>query len=218
MKYTTLLMIALGLSLVACEQNKATSTKTDKKAHANHKHQHGDKGHKHDHKGAQKDHDHKGHDHKGHAGHDHQHGHKHDHKGHDHKHAADQANANIPKDQSGKKLSENKHYWVEYTPSINPIPFQKLFDLDVKVFDGKDKKTPIATAKLDQVRAIMPAHKHGMNVKPVVESKGKGQFQVKGMRFHMKGQGEHGQWVLEMIINDGKTIDTVKYDLQCCRS
>ena len=123
----------------------------------------------------------------------------------------------IPKDQSGSALSEGGHFFLTYTPSLNPIPFQKLFSLDVKVFDAKDKTTALKGVSLDQVRATMPAHKHGMNVEPSIKKTGDGAFLVEGMRFHMKGTGRNGYWLLEFVLNDGKNVDTVKFDLQCCR-
>lgn len=124
----------------------------------------------------------------------------------------------IPVDQSGQALSQNGQFFLTFTPSVNPIAFQKLFALNVNIFDGKDKKTPLKNVTLDQVRATMPAHKHGMNVEPAIKKTGDGTFRVEGMRFHMKGAGQNGYWLLEFVVNDGKKVDTVKFDLQCCRS
>lgn len=140
------------------------------------------------------------------------------HAGHDHAgHGAGGADETIPKDQSGGALTKDKKFFVSYTPSINPIPFQELFDLEIKVLTAQEPRKPVADAKLDDVRATMPAHKHGMKVKPTIEAAGPGTFRVKGMRFHMRGDGEHGLWALEVVAREGETIDVARFDLQCCR-
>jgi len=144
---------------------------------------------------------------------------KHDaHHGMDHAmHHGDAPNpSGIPEDQSGAGMTKQGKFYVTFAPTKNPIPFQDLFGLEVGVF-APDKKTPAKTAKLDQVRAIMPAHKHGMNVEPEVKATGEGTFAVSGMRFHMQGEGDDGKWVLELVINDGNDIDTFSHELQCCR-
>lgn len=119
-------------------------------------------------------------------------------------------------DQSGEGLTVGKKFWVKYTPRTNPIPFQELFELELEVLDPADKTTPIAGAKLDQVRAVMPAHKHGMKVKPLVTELAPGKFLVEGMRFHMRGKGDDGLWVLEAVINHEGEIDQTSFDIQCC--
>jgi flagellum-specific peptidoglycan hydrolase FlgJ len=119
-------------------------------------------------------------------------------------------------DQSFSGMSEQGKFWVEITPEPNPIPFQELFVLDVRVLDPEDKKTPVENVEIDQVRATMPAHKHGMKVEPKVAKQEAGVFVVEGMKFHMQGPGKHGRWVIEAVLNDGSTVDKVSYDVQCC--
>jgi hypothetical protein len=127
------------------------------------------------------------------------------------------AMADIPPDQSRAGWSERKKFYVEVTPSPNPIPFQELFELDVRVYESDQASSPAADVQLDQVRAIMPAHDHGMKVEPAIKQTDPGAFRVRGMRWHMKGPGEDGHWVLELVLNAGSTIDTATFDLQCCR-
>lgn len=123
-----------------------------------------------------------------------------------------------PADQSGQGKSEGGHFWVSYKPTPNPIPFEDSFDLELKVFKGEDQQTPLATAKLDQVRATMPSHNHGMKVEPtIVPGASPGTFLIQGMRFHMQGKGEDGRWLLEFVLRDGATIETASFDVQCCR-
>ncbi|MGM0559392.1 MAG: hypothetical protein ACQEVA_23615 [Myxococcota bacterium] len=130
---------------------------------------------------------------------------------------ADEDEAAEPRsDQSFAGLSENENFYVEITPEPNPIPFQELFTLEIRVLDPSDKKTPVEGVSIDQVRATMPAHKHGMKVKPEAQKQDDGTFLVDGMKFHMQGPGEHGRWVIEAVLNDGETVEKVSYDVQCC--
>lgn len=111
-------------------------------------------------------------------------------------------------------MTAQKKFFVEVSPTPNPIPFQQLFALDVQILDAH--KQPLDGASIDDVRAIMPAHNHGMNVKPEVTPQGGGKFRIEGMRFHMRGDGEDGLWVLELVINHQGTIDQTAFEIQCC--
>jgi hypothetical protein len=111
-------------------------------------------------------------------------------------------------------MTAQKKFFVEVSPTPTPIPFQQLFALDVQI-SGADKQ-PLEGASIDDVRAIMPAHNHGMNVKPEVTAQGGGKFRVEGMRFHMRGDGDDGLWVLELVINHQGTIDQTAFEVQCC--
>ncbi len=111
-------------------------------------------------------------------------------------------------------LTAREKFFVTITPEPSPIPFQELFALNVKVTDAQ--KNPIENVSIDDVRAIMPAHNHGMNVKPEITATGNGTFRVEGMRFHMRGDGEDGLWVLELVINHRGVIDQTSFEVQCC--
>lgn len=121
-------------------------------------------------------------------------------------------------DQSRSGSTTNGHYAVDVVPEPNPIPFQQLFRLKVDVWQSKDRETPARGVSLDQVRARMPAHDHGMKTAPEVVDKGPGAFVVEGMRFHMRGNGEDGRWVLELVLNGEQGIDDVNFEYQCCIS
>lgn len=124
----------------------------------------------------------------------------------------------IPADQSGAALTLNKKFFVAYEPSINPIPFNKIFTIKVTVSDPADRAKLLSDVKLDDVRITMPAHGHGMKVKHTVEPGDKpGVFIVRGVQLHMNGEGDHGRWRFEFVVNDGATIDQASFDVQCCR-
>jgi hypothetical protein len=123
----------------------------------------------------------------------------------------------IPEDQTMKGMSEGKNFFVVITPEPNPIPFQEVFEMEVKVFGAEGDENTVEDVALDQVRATMPAHGHGMKTEPKITELSPGTFRVEGMKFHMQGEGEHGLWVVETVINQGDTIDQAKFDAQCCR-
>jgi hypothetical protein len=122
----------------------------------------------------------------------------------------------IPDDQALAGMTEADNFYVVVTPEPNPIPFQELFELEVKVFSSDAAEAPVDGVALDQVRATMPAHGHGMKTKPKVTRTGPGTFRVEGMKFHMQGEGKHGLWVVETVLSEDGTIDQAKFDVQCC--
>lgn len=115
-------------------------------------------------------------------------------------------------------LTEGEQFFVRITPAPAPVPFQELFSLNVTLLKT-DRTTPVKNASIDDVQAIMPAHNHGMNVKPHITPQGDGQFLIEGMRFHMRGDGDDGLWVLKLAIQDkdSATIDTTALPMQCCK-
>jgi len=59
------------------------------------------------------------------------------------------------------------------------------------------------------VRGWMPDHGHGLVRAPVVTDLGDGHFRVEGMLLHMRGL-----WQLFFDVTDGRTADTVSFELQ----
>jgi len=128
-----------------------------------------------------------------------------------------QSLADIPADQSRAAVTERRQYFLEVEPRPNPIPFQELFELRVRVWQSDARERPVETARLDDVRARMPAHDHGMKTAPESERTGSGEFTVQGMRFHMQGLGEDGRWVVEVVVDGPAGIDRASFEVQCCR-
>ena len=140
-----------------------------------------------------------------------------DHDEHAHHHHGSQAPDDVPADQAGEGETQNGEFFIKFMPAPNPIPHQQLFAITFEVYDAKDTSTLLESASIDQVRAIMPAHKHGMKVEPKITRVSPGIFKAEGMRFHMQGAGDDGKWVLEAVINDGARVDKTAFELQCCR-
>ena len=231
-KPISLLILTLALSLAsltACDDSKARS-KAQEPGAASHDHhgEHGEHG-EHDHhhegsaasKGDKSKEEGKEDEHACTCGTDvpceacaNGHGHGHGHGGH--AHAKPDANE-VPADQSGEGKTEGGEFLVKYKPSPNPIPFQKHFTMELEVYDAKDTSKPLEGVSIDSVKAVMPAHNHGMKVKPEIKEVSPGKFTVEGMRFHMQGPEKDGLWVLEAVVNHNGRIDQTKFEFQCCR-
>ena len=69
------------------------------------------------------------------------------------------------------------------------------FALEVQICD---KDTP-SEVQLQKADATMPAHRHGMNYRPVIKPLGVGRYRVEGMMFHMAGQ-----WELAFEVKSGR--------------
>jgi hypothetical protein len=74
----------------------------------------------------------------------------------------------------------------EKAPKSGRIPMAKHFALEVQLCN----KDAASDAQLQKADATMPAHRHGMNYRPVVKPLGAGRFRIEGMMFHMAGQWE----------------------------
>lgn len=126
--------------------------------------------------------------------------------------------AEIPEDQTLEGATPSGNLFVVATPDQNPIPFQKLVEYEVRVFKDAEHTQPAEDVELDQVRPLMPAHRHGMKTQTEIEKVGDGVFRVHGLKFHMKGEGEDGHWTLSFLLRDGSDLEEITFDIQCCRA
>jgi len=103
----------------------------------------------------------------------------------------DQATAALSIPPSGEyaALSNDQTYWVQFTPSPDPIPLNQMFALRAWVCSAEDRTHPLTDVTL-RADAAMPEHDHGMNTKPKVRADLDGSFAVGGMLFHMPGHWE----------------------------
>lgn len=81
------------------------------------------------------------------------------------------------------------HYRVSYQPVTDPIPLNAHFRLTVNLQELKTSRAPQSPV-LISAEADMPEHNHGMQVTPEVVPLGQGQYEVKGLLFHMAGYWE----------------------------
>ena len=99
-------------------------------------------------------------------------------------------------------LTEDGRYRVRYETEPAPLPLNELFHMGVIVQKKNDDgEWQPATDIALNVDGVMPAHHHGMNVMPKVIETGAGEYEVRGMLFHMIGL-----WELHFdITEDGVT-------------
>lgn len=126
------------------------------------------------------------------------------------------SSAPAPDDQSRSGKTADGRYRLEVTPDPNPIPFQEHFRLRVEIYEADAPDSLAEDVDLDDVRAVMPAHDHGMKTAPEIVRRKPGVFVVEGMRFHMRGPGEDGHWLLELVLNGPSGIDRASFDFHCC--
>lgn len=94
-----------------------------------------------------------------------------------------------PPAESDETQSQTGAYIVEYDPEPEPIPFNKLFSLRVRVLENTPIRSPAKDVQV-AADAAMPGHGHGMNTKPTTRMLRPGEFMIEGMLFHMPGQWE----------------------------
>jgi len=82
-------------------------------------------------------------------------------------------------------LSNAGAYEVKYLAVPTAIPLNQPFDLQFSLRDRNGQ--PIGSGTTIQVDAGMPAHHHGMNLKPTVTVNPDGTYTASGLLFHMPG-------------------------------
>jgi hypothetical protein len=92
-------------------------------------------------------------------------------------------------DQTRVRETSGGSYHVSYAPFPYPIPLNKVFALEVRVYTDAAMTTRAKDVTIG-VDAAMPSHHHGMNLVPRAERIGDGIFRVTGMLFHMPGYWE----------------------------
>lgn len=97
-------------------------------------------------------------------------------------------------------------FHLAYQLSSEPIPINEMFQMRLKVRDADQPGQWIPDAEIS-VEARMPAHNHGMNVRPVVTQEDDATYTVDGMMFHMPGN-----WVIMVDIRHDGRQDTVFID------
>lgn len=83
-----------------------------------------------------------------------------------------------------RQVAELGALTVVFTPRPWPVPVGQHFALDIAVCAAPGTALPPSL----RVDVDMPAHKHGMNYKPSVQSLGDGRFVAEGLMLHMPGR------------------------------
>ncbi len=109
-------------------------------------------------------------------------------------------------DLHGEAESDNGVYSVSYTSAAGKSAVNKMHEwvLHVETPDGD----PVENAEIT-VDGGMPAHDHGLPTAPrVTEYLGDGDYRVRGLRFHMRGE-----WIVTFDIREADRGDTVTFEL-----
>lgn len=94
---------------------------------------------------------------------------------------------------------------LRWTAEPAAIPLNGWFAVEVEL-------TPADAGRILAIDAQMPAHRHGMNVRPELSSPGPGRLRAEGLLWHMPGD-----WELTVAVEwpDGATA-TVRWLVPCC--
>lgn len=95
-------------------------------------------------------------------------------------------------------------YAIAFKADPAPITTGTPFALDIYVCTDAGKPAPSAVA----VDAVMPEHRHGMNYKPLITSRGNGYFRAEGLFLHMPGR-----WVISFDFGAGSDKVHLEADL-----
>lgn len=83
---------------------------------------------------------------------------------------------------------------LAFAPRPAPLPLGRHFALDIVLCPAPGQPT----AQLLAVDAEIPAHRHGMNYRPTLQSMGGGRFVAEGLMLHMPGA-----WRLWFTVSPG---------------
>lgn len=101
--------------------------------------------------------------------------------------------------------AESARYAIAWQVRPSPIPVGEHFVIDLVVCPRDGAPAP-SRVRAD---ATMPAHRHGMNYRPTVESLGAARYHIVGMLFHMPGH-----WVIEFELGDDASVDRIRADVR----
>ena len=94
--------------------------------------------------------------------------------------------------------AEQAGYTVAFAPRPAPLASGRHFALDIAVCGPADGQQPRGI----QVDADMPAHRHGMNYRATVASRGPGLYRAEGLMLHMPGRW---RFMFDLQL-DGRTL------------
>lgn len=106
--------------------------------------------------------------------------------------------------------SDGGAYYLMYSATPEPIPFNEPFSMYWMVHDGADHNTMFTDAEL-ALEVSMPEHGHGMNTVPTITRDAMGGFQVEGMLFHMRGW-----WDIKATATRGGLSEGATFYVECC--
>lgn len=106
-------------------------------------------------------------------------------------------------------LTDGERWWVSWTSSPQPPPFNEVFSLTVEATDP-DTGSP-AEGTSFALEILMPDHGHGMQVSPVISEVDAGKWLAEGAVLHMEGL-----WEIRVGLTDETGQEAAIFDLMCC--
>lgn len=103
--------------------------------------------------------------------------------------SAHQAFRPPPERFNRSQTSSGGSWLLSYQAEPDPIPLNQHFRLLLNVQNAQNRQPAPDNLQLS-LDATMPAHNHGMNVKPALKPLGQGRYEVQGLLFHMAGYWE----------------------------
>lgn len=76
---------------------------------------------------------------------------------------------------------------------LSTVPLNKMFSMFLRIDRPADEAGPI-NFEFTRIDATMPAHKHGMVVKPKIRRMSPSKWRIDGFKLHMKGA-----WRFELV-------------------
>ncbi|HSR70564.1 MAG TPA: FixH family protein [Acidobacteriota bacterium] len=104
------------------------------------------------------------------------------------------------------RTSSNRNFLVSYRTRPHPLPLNQRFAMEIEVAPRPGRQP--GQVRAVSVHAQMPAHNHGMYVRPKVLSQSDGLYRVEGMLFHMAGH-----WKLNVDIEHGPFVERAVFDV-----
>lgn len=96
-------------------------------------------------------------------------------------------------------VSSGGGYTVDYSPSSDPMPLNKLFSIDIVIKPKKQGGRVIYPNV--RVGARMPTHNHGMNTQIIVRKVSEGHYRADGVLLHMPGS-----WRITIDLTDERNV------------
>ena len=101
-------------------------------------------------------------------------------------------------------VTEGGAFRLSLQSAPTPVPVNALFEILVTV-DASAARDDSSNPVWLRANAEMPAHKHGMNTRVIVEQLGDGKFLLKGFLFHMRGE-----WLITFDVAKGRVNEQAK--------
>lgn len=100
--------------------------------------------------------------------------------------------------------TEGGSFTIALRSQPSPIPLNEMFEI-VATVDASAAADDSSNPVWLRAAAEMPAHKHGMNTRVVVEELERGRFALRGLLFHMSGE-----WLITFDVAKGRVHEQAR--------